>query len=323
MAVGAQQVGEQVGVRGIALGAVAAIARPGGLDDVGMDRHDREAGSISASTIRPEGRSMAIGQLRRRRARSGAVARASSRKPSASCATSKRSRSRRCSSMTHTACVRAGPVQSGKAKFHGQPPVSWSMTCRAGSPRGTLIDRRSGSYTLALHPVARLGLPAPRALSRCGAAGSPDAGAEEPPALRPTSPPASCRRSRSACRSRRSSSIVKRPNWTEGVYGGEMRMLMAKDRDIRMMVVYGYSRLVGYDEQLQHRPRHPRARRQRRQPRLHAASAPRTQMVRRPAVHRGGLPLLLGGRRQQPGPVAVRPAAGAAGARPAARASRC
>ena len=43
---------------------------------------------------------------------------------------------------------------------------------------------------------------------------------------------------------------IRRNDWTEGVYGGEMRMLMAKDRDIRMMVVYGYSRLVGYDEQL-------------------------------------------------------------------------
>jgi peptide/nickel transport system substrate-binding protein len=43
---------------------------------------------------------------------------------------------------------------------------------------------------------------------------------------------------------------IRRKDWTEGVYGGEMRMLMAKDRDIRMMVVYGYSRLVGYDEQL-------------------------------------------------------------------------
>jgi peptide/nickel transport system substrate-binding protein len=43
---------------------------------------------------------------------------------------------------------------------------------------------------------------------------------------------------------------LKRANWTQGVYGGEMRMLMGKDRDIRMMVVYGYSRLVGYDEQL-------------------------------------------------------------------------
>jgi peptide/nickel transport system substrate-binding protein len=43
---------------------------------------------------------------------------------------------------------------------------------------------------------------------------------------------------------------IKRPDWTPGRYGGDMRMLMGKDRDIRMMVVYGYSRLVGYDEQL-------------------------------------------------------------------------
>ena len=35
---------------------------------------------------------------------------------------------------------------------------------RAASPRGSLIDWRSGSHTLALHPVARLGLAAPRAL---------------------------------------------------------------------------------------------------------------------------------------------------------------
>ena len=43
---------------------------------------------------------------------------------------------------------------------------------------------------------------------------------------------------------------IRRPNWTPGRYGGEWRMLMGKDRDIRMMVVYGYSRLVGYDDQL-------------------------------------------------------------------------
>ena len=44
---------------------------------------------------------------------------------------------------------------------------------------------------------------------------------------------------------------VKRPDWSPGRYGGELRMLMAKDRDIRMMVVYGYARLVGYDDKLQ------------------------------------------------------------------------
>lgn len=36
-----------------------------------------------------------------------------------------------------------------------------------------------------------------------------------------------------------------------GRYGGRLRMLMAKDKDIRRMVVYGYSRLVGYNEDLQ------------------------------------------------------------------------
>jgi peptide/nickel transport system substrate-binding protein len=45
-----------------------------------------------------------------------------------------------------------------------------------------------------------------------------------------------------------------RPDWSLGRYGGEVRTLLAKDRDIRMMVVYGYSRLVGYDEQLRLRP---------------------------------------------------------------------
>jgi peptide/nickel transport system substrate-binding protein len=44
---------------------------------------------------------------------------------------------------------------------------------------------------------------------------------------------------------------IDRPGWSTGRYGGELRMLMAKDRDIRMMVVYGYARLVGYDEHLQ------------------------------------------------------------------------
>src|SRR5690606_21983285 len=33
--------------------------------------------------------------------------------------------------------------------------------CRVGSPCGSLTDRRSWRSTLALHPVARLGLPAP------------------------------------------------------------------------------------------------------------------------------------------------------------------
>jgi peptide/nickel transport system substrate-binding protein len=39
-----------------------------------------------------------------------------------------------------------------------------------------------------------------------------------------------------------------------GEYGGTIRMLMGKAKDIRMMVVYGYSRLVGYDDKLNLKP---------------------------------------------------------------------
>ena len=35
-----------------------------------------------------------------------------------------------------------------------------------------------------------------------------------------------------------------------GAYGGDLRMLMAKQKDIRMMTVYGYARLIGYDMDL-------------------------------------------------------------------------
>ncbi len=38
---------------------------------------------------------------------------------------------------------------------------------------------------------------------------------------------------------------------TEGKYGGDMRMLMAKAKDIGQITVYTYARLVGYDENLE------------------------------------------------------------------------
>ena len=39
-----------------------------------------------------------------------------------------------------------------------------------------------------------------------------------------------------------------------GRYGGEIDMLMGRQKDIRMMTVYGYARLVGYDRDLNLRP---------------------------------------------------------------------
>ncbi len=41
---------------------------------------------------------------------------------------------------------------------------------------------------------------------------------------------------------------------TPGRYGGDLRLLMAKAKDIRMMTVYGYARLIGYNEKLEFVP---------------------------------------------------------------------
>lgn len=39
--------------------------------------------------------------------------------------------------------------------------------------------------------------------------------------------------------------------FSPGMHGGEMRLLMGKQKDIRQMVIYGYARLVGYDTDLE------------------------------------------------------------------------
>lgn len=39
-----------------------------------------------------------------------------------------------------------------------------------------------------------------------------------------------------------------------GAYGGSLRILIGSQKDIRLMTIYGYSRLVGYDERLQLHP---------------------------------------------------------------------
>lgn len=49
-------------------------------------------------------------------------------------------------------------------------------------------------------------------------------------------------------------SVTDAENRSIGQYGGSLRLLMAKSKDIRMMTVYGYSRLVALDNKLQLRP---------------------------------------------------------------------
>ncbi len=43
---------------------------------------------------------------------------------------------------------------------------------------------------------------------------------------------------------------VSGPNLSIGKHGGDIRMLVTRDKDVRLLIVYGYSRLVGYDEKL-------------------------------------------------------------------------
>ncbi len=46
-----------------------------------------------------------------------------------------------------------------------------------------------------------------------------------------------------------SPSVVRfEENSTPGYYGGELKLLMGRSKDVRLMVVYGYARLVGYDQ---------------------------------------------------------------------------
>lgn len=45
--------------------------------------------------------------------------------------------------------------------------------------------------------------------------------------------------------------VLDKPYQSPGAYGGDLNMLMAKNNDIRMMTVYGYARLVGYNDQLE------------------------------------------------------------------------
>src|SRR5690606_6988768 len=41
------------------------------------------------------------------------------------------------------------------------------------------------------------------------------------------------------------------PGQTPGRYGGELDILMSSQRDVRMLTVYGYARLVVYNEKLE------------------------------------------------------------------------
>lgn len=47
---------------------------------------------------------------------------------------------------------------------------------------------------------------------------------------------------------------ISGPNLSVGKPGGDIRMLVGRDKDVRLLIVYGYARLVGYNEKLEIEP---------------------------------------------------------------------
>ena len=76
----------------------------------------------------------------------------------------------------------------------------------------------------------------------------------EPEYLRPWLMPGTCRRSTSALPLRPRIVNVKEMGRQPGTYGGSLRTIIGSDKDIRFMTIYGYARLVGYDQKLQLQP---------------------------------------------------------------------
>ncbi len=161
VAVGAQDVGEHVGVARIALAAGGAVAGPARLDDAGMDRHDRVTGLDQGVDDQSRGTLNSDRQLGWR---------------CQACQTREHGlyalgRVRHLQMIDHAAAGvvddakgmrAAAPIQTGTTIHISVPPKCVSLT-RAGRPCGSLIDWRSGLHSLALHPVVRPNLPAPAA----------------------------------------------------------------------------------------------------------------------------------------------------------------
>jgi hypothetical protein len=165
MAVGAQDVGEEVGVAGVGLPPGGAVARAAGLHGVGVDGHDGMAGGDERLDDEARGPLDGDGQrLRRAEAlqhrdqvgeTGGVVADVvaqDDRSPVVDDA----------DGMAGGAPVEAGEERGG-AKGHRRDLQVGVTLARVGRSCGSLIGRRSGWQALAQHPVVRRVLPAPAA----------------------------------------------------------------------------------------------------------------------------------------------------------------
>ena len=160
VAVGAQDVGEHVGVARIAFAAGGTVARAARLHDVGMDRHHRMAGGdqgLDEEAGRPLdgdrqlGRRREAPQPREQVGKAGGIV------------SDLQARHDAARAVEHADGVAGrAPVEAGE-KGHGRDLRVRVTLTRAGRSCGSLIDRRSCWQASARHPVVRPVLPAPAA----------------------------------------------------------------------------------------------------------------------------------------------------------------
>lgn len=166
----------------------------------------------------------------------------------------------------------AGGPSPSRAGAVGPPDAAallrtWTRSARR--PRWTPWTRgAAAAFLLALAgPAAPAGGAAPLDGGPSAAAGRPAAppagsAADAPPSSPPSSPwiepPAFAERVRAGELPPVGERLPRRPLVTRleemgreaGRHGGRLRMLVSRAKDVRLMVVYGYARLVGYDENL-------------------------------------------------------------------------
>jgi len=163
VAIGAQDVGEDVGIAGVALAAGGPVARPARLELVGMDRHDRMAGVDEGVDDEAAGPLDGYGKLLRWR--DAREPRVQSFEPFGGVLDVEPGDDRP-APVDHAGSVhRTAPVQAhGVLAVHRLPPSSDKVS-GAGRPCRSLTGRRSGGCVsnalrpVARHPVAGLGLP--------------------------------------------------------------------------------------------------------------------------------------------------------------------
>ena len=161
MAVGAQHVGQDVGIARIAFGGNGAIARPASLDDIRVDWSNNEAGLDEAVDQK------AARALDGDRSLAGLAAAAQSSdklgKPVVIMGYSKAIKDFAGAVEHADGMARSAPVEADE-NGHVGSPASRSMIPSAGSAYGVLINWRSGPILpdkpVAHLPVARLWLPA-------------------------------------------------------------------------------------------------------------------------------------------------------------------